>query len=127
MTPADYVEELKERLLTDPTVASFTILRERVTDTEAHLRARATLSDGGTLEFSEYAQIRGDDQMAVVTYSYHWANAAGILVQRWDNTPHFPALPNFPFHTHTGLGNTPASAQPMTLFTVLDEIARRLA
>jgi hypothetical protein len=127
MTPADYLEGLKERLLTDPTVASFTILRERVTDTEAHLRVRATLSDGGALEFSEYAQIRGDDQMVVVTYSYHWASAGGNLIQRWDNTPHFPDLPNFPFHSHAGPDNTPVSAQPMTLFTVLDEIARRLA
>jgi hypothetical protein len=127
MTPADYVEALKERLLTDSAVASFTILRERVTDTEAHLRAQVTLADGGTLEFSEYAQISGDDQMTVVTYSYHWADAHGALVQRWDNTPHFPDLANFPYHSHTGPGNTPAPAQPMTLFTVLDEIASRLA
>ena len=127
MTPADYVEALKERLLTDPVIANFAILRERVTDSEAHLRARVTLADRGTLEFSEYAQMGGDDQMRVITYSYHWADVHGALIQRWDNTPHFPALPNFPYHSHTGSDNTSATAHPMTLFTVLEEISRRLA
>jgi hypothetical protein len=125
MTPAEYVEAIKERLLTDSTVASFAILRERVTDTEAHLRARVVLANGQTLEFSEYAKIGADDQMSVVTYSYHWADALGALIQRWDNTPHFPALANFPYHSHAGPSNAPSPAQPMTLFTVLDDIARR--
>jgi Family of unknown function (DUF6516) len=127
MTPADYVEALKERLVTDAVAANFAILRERVTDSEAPLRARITLINGSTLEFSEYAQIGADDQMLVVTYSYHWADARDALIQRWDNTPHFPTLSNFPHHSHTGPDNTPVPAQPMTLFTVLDEIARQLA
>ncbi len=112
-------------MLTDPIVASFAILRERVTDTEAHLAGRVALANGQTLEFSEYAKIGADDQMTVVTYSYHWADTLGALIQRWDNTPHFPALSHFPYHSHTGPGNTPSPAQPITLFTVLDEIARR--
>jgi len=80
MTPADYLEALKEQLLTDPVVASFAILRERVTDTDAHLRARVALANGQMLEFSEYATMGADDQMKVVTYSYYWTDARGALI-----------------------------------------------
>jgi len=50
---AEYLNLIKERLLTDPIISHFRIVRERVTVTDGHLRARLTLSDGSRLEFSE--------------------------------------------------------------------------
>ncbi len=126
MTPLDYLEAVKERLLTEAHVTSFYIVRERATLTEAYLRARLTLADASQLEFAEYIESRSEAEVEVVAYSYHWADAQGRLIRRWDNTPHFPDLPNFPHHIHEG-SDAVVPGQPMTIGAVLDEIAARLA
>jgi hypothetical protein len=61
----------------------------------------------------------------VITYSYHWADAANQLITRWDNTPHSPDLPGFPDHMHDGATGEVTPGQPMSIFTVLDAIAGR--
>jgi len=61
----------------------------------------------------------------VITYSYHWADANQELIARWDNAPHFPDLPGFPDHMHDGATGEVTPGHPMSIFTVLDEIAGR--
>jgi len=63
------------------------------------------------------------DAMMVMTYSYYWANADGSLIRRWDNTPHFPALPGFPHHCHHATGEVTPS-EPMNIFRILEEMQR---
>ena len=85
MTIAEYLNAIKERLVTDPIVASFEIMRERATPLDGHLRAQPFLVDGSQLEFSEYMQrSRAGGEVEVITYSYHWADANHILLKRWD-------------------------------------------
>jgi hypothetical protein len=127
MTITEYLNAVKERLTTDPVVAGFSVVRERVTLIDGHLRARLALFDGSVLEFSEYVQRSSDDQIDVVTYSYHWTDADGNLIRRWDNTPHFPDLPGFPHHVHDGRAGSVVPGQPANIFLILDEIARILA
>jgi hypothetical protein len=126
MTIADYFDAIKDRLTTDPVVTSFSIVRERTTLVDGHLRARLAISDGSMLEFSEYAQRSPDGQIDVVTYSYHWAGADGNLIRRWDNAPHFPGLPGFPHHIHDRRTDSVLSGEPVSIFVVLDEIAQIL-
>lgn len=126
MTVAGYFDAVKERLLTDRIVARFQLVRERLTLSDGHLRARLTLIDGSRLEFSEYVQLFPDDRIDVVTYSYHWADENDNLIRRWDNTPHYPDLPNSPHHVHSGLADLVSPGQPMSIFAVLDEIAAHL-
>ena len=126
MNIAEYFVTVKERLLTEPSIVEFQITRERATVSDGYLRARLILSDGSWLEFSEYVQRRAADQITVVTYSYHWVNSRNRLIQRWDNTPHFPTLAGAPHHIHTGDDNTVTPGAPTSIFAVLDEIARRL-
>ena len=123
MSITSYRRSIQDRLLSDPLIAHIQVIRERATAGDAHLRARLTLVDGSWLEFSEYAQQMPDGQVGVVTYSYHWADAAGQLIRRWDNTPHFPDLPGAPHHVHDGASSTVASGHPVSLSDVLDEIA----
>jgi hypothetical protein len=33
-------------------------------------------------------------------YSFHWQDAAGEVISRWDNAPHFPHISTFPHHKH---------------------------
>lgn len=127
MNPAEYLEVVKTRLITDTIVASVDIRRERFTLADAHLRAHLELVDGSTLEFSEYVQRRPDGAIEVVTYSYHWSDTQGDLIRRWDNTPHYPDLAGFPHHLHQGPGDTVLPGQPIDIFTVLDSIASVLS
>ncbi len=131
MTIIGYLSAVKERLLTDPIVSDFHILRERTSLSDGYLRVRLILADNTWLEFSEYVQHSLDKEthlersrkVDVITYSYHWANADSKLVKRWDNTPHFPNLANFPHHIHIGSTGKVIAGQPMSIFMVLDEIA----
>lgn len=127
MTVDQYLASIKARLLSDPVILSFHIVRERMTLTDAHLRVRLTLADASRLEFSEYAQRSGSGKIEVITYSYHWADVEDNLIQRWDNTPHFPDLPNFPHHTHNGLTGKVEPGQPVDFFAILGMIAQRLS
>jgi len=119
---SDYLNAIKERILTDSAVVSFRLIRERATLVDGYIRARLNLADGSYLEFAEYVQVV-DETIQVVTYSYHWAAKDESLMRRWDNTPHFPRLPNFPHHIHRGEEDVVAG-QPVDTFIVLDEIAR---
>ncbi|MCB0201549.1 MAG: hypothetical protein H6649_12760 [Caldilineae bacterium] len=122
MNPAEYLEAVKTRLLTEPLIRGFQVRRERSTLADAHLRVRAILFDGSNLEFSEYVQRDLDGVIQVVTYSYNWTDSDGGLIKRWDNTPHFPGLPHFPDHVHDGADDTVLPGVPVDIFVVLDEI-----
>lgn len=102
MTQSEYLDSIKTRLFTDALVGSVQVRRERVTEADGHIRARLEFVDDSWLEFSEYFHRGGESDIEVATYSYHWATAEGRLIQRWDNTPHFPGLPGFPHHVHVG-------------------------
>lgn len=127
MTVDQYLASIKARLLSDPVILHFHIVRERMTLTDAHLRVRLTLIDASRLEFSEYAQRSTSGKIEVVTYSYHWADTADNLIRRWDNTPHFPNLPNFPHHIHLGPTDKVEPGQPVDFFAVLDMIVQHLS
>ena len=122
MTIEAYLEAMQERFVTDPIVTSFQVIRQRSTLIDGYLRARLALVDGSQLEFSEYMQCSSTGEIAVITYSYHWADANNQLIKRGDNTPHFPDLPGFPDHIHDGATGQVTAGQPMSIFAVLDEI-----
>ncbi|MBN1888256.1 MAG: hypothetical protein JW850_09705 [Thermoflexales bacterium] len=124
MTIAEYLEAIKDRLLTDPLITDLDVLRERSTSTDGHMRVRLTLDDHSQLEFSEYVQRSVAGQTNTITYSYHWSDAQGHLIRRWDNTPHFPALAGFPHHVHIGPADTVAPSQPVNILSVLDIIGQ---
>jgi len=126
MTIDTYLDAIKERLVTDPIVTNFHVIRERSTLVDGHLRVRLELADGSQLEFSEYMQRSSMGEIAVTTYSYHWADTDNQLISRWDNTPHFPDLPGFPNRMHHAGTGEVMPGQPMNIFTVLDAIAGRI-
>jgi hypothetical protein len=125
MTIEAYLDSIEERFVTDPIVTSFHVIRERSTWVDGRLRVRLTLADGSHLEFSEYMQRSPAGEIAVITYSYHWADADHQLITRWDNTPHFPDLPGFPDHIHDGATGEVTPGQPMSIVAVLNAIAGR--
>jgi hypothetical protein len=121
-TVAEYHQAVKARLIADPLVLQFDIQRERRTADDGYLRARLLLDNEEELEFSEYVR-RVRDQVQVVTYSFHWTDANGKLICRWDNAPHYPDLPQAPHHIHDGHQDNVLPSASMTIAEVLDKIA----
>ncbi len=126
MTPDDYLNSVKALLLNARSVIRFHIVRQRVTASDCYLRVRVDLIDASRLEFSEYAQTVSSGEIQVATYSYHWQDASATLIRRWDNTPHFPGLQNFPHHVHLGAEGNVTAGQPQSVFTILADIERML-
>jgi len=115
-------DEYERALLLSPAIAGFTIIKRRVLEREGFIRVRAELSSGGFLEFSEYWQEPTEDEIVRYEYTYHWQDAGGLLIQRWDNARHHPDLPHAPHHTHLAGGITEGQAEPPTLQLLLEAI-----
>lgn len=41
-------------------------------------------------------------QNVLADYAYHWQQADGSLIIRWDNAAHYPAIITHPHHKHVG-------------------------
>lgn len=125
MKIADYFETIKDRLLIVSFVADFKISKQVDRSKNGHFRARVTFTDNSQLEFSEFVEQNADDEIQVVTYSYHWSDENDNVIRRWDNTPHFPKLKNFPHHIHVKEDDV-TSGKPIDIFGVLDEIEKTM-
>ena len=125
MKVAEYFESVKDRLLTASFVADFKISKQVDRSKNGHFRARVTFTDNSQLEFSEFVEQNADDEIQVITYSYHWSDENDNIIRRWDNTPHFPKLKNFPHHLHASTEKV-TSGKPIDIFGVLDEIGKMM-
>lgn len=125
MKIADYFETIKDRLLIVSFVTDFKISKQVDRSKNGHFRARVTFTDNSLLEFSEFVEQNADDEIQVVTYSYHWSDENDNIIRRWDNTPHFPKLKHFPHHVHVKEDDV-ISGKPIDIFGVLDEIGKTL-
>jgi hypothetical protein len=98
-----YVERYQEEILT----------AERV-----NLRIRMRFSQGFLLELNEAVVAEGGT-IKHLGYRYHFQDERNRLVFRYDNTPHFPELKNFPHHRHSEGGVT--GYERPSISRVLDE------
>lgn len=79
------------------------------------LRARAHLKDGFILHINE-SLGRG-----YRNYSYH-IEKRNMMVRRWDNAPHWPAMKTFPHHLHISDEDQPIECEEIFIEDVLNEI-----
>ena len=117
---------LEQRLLESDAVSSYTVVRREVTPTDGKVRVRAQLRDGGLIELFEYVALDVGGQVARLKYAYHWQNANGLLVRRWDAVPHHPQLPYAPHHIHLPDGSVEGMAEPPDAIEVLAQIEANL-
>ena len=106
---------LEQRLLDSDAVSSYVVIRRQITPADGKVRIRARLKDGSTLELFEYVAPDAGGQAVRLEYSYHWQNAEGVLIHRWDAVPHHPQLPHTPHHVHMSDGSVEGVAEPLTL------------
>ena len=64
-----------------------------------NLRIRLRFNQTYLLEINE-AIVLQDNQLEFLDYRYHFQDEQNQLIFRYDSTPHFPNLPNFPHHKH---------------------------
>ena len=111
----DYFESVKILLqntrLTLPPEVNYD-RRDRET---GFLRGDLVFKDGSHLHFREFVQVKR--RPPVNRYMY----ADGTLIFRYDDTGHFPGLPNAPHHKHIGENDVIAADAP-DLHSVLKEI-----
>ena len=72
---------------------------EIITTNRINLRVRIRFQNGHLLEINE-ATIVDEELQIHLGYRYHFQDEHNHLVFRYDNTPHFPKLDNFPHHKH---------------------------
>jgi len=98
-------------------IAGYDVLQYRMAGGSYQFIARVRLSDQTELHVKDYLFLDGARK-----YSYHWQDAAGRCIIRWDNAPHHQATGTFPFHKHLGERETIEESPPMKLSLVLEYI-----
>ncbi len=123
---ADYLARLKALIVLSPCVVHWTVLREEVLEEGGLFRYRLILRDGSALEMFERFQVVVED-VEVTKYSFHWQDAAGQLLKRWDNAAHHPEVATHPHHMHDGSEANVQPHDPMNAEKLLAFIAEALA
>ena len=88
-------------------------------DRRGTIRGRLKFHDGSLLDFGEVLILQSR-HIVKLRYAYHYQNASGEVIFRYDNAPHYPNLPTHPHHKH--VGSTVEPAQVTDLSEVLREI-----
>ena len=96
---------------------------EIVAVNRVNLRIRVRFQNGYMLELNE-AIIGEAGHPKRLGYRYHFQDEQNNLVFRYDNTPHFPLLDNFPHHKH--LPDKVTEVVEPSILKVIEE-ARQLA
>jgi hypothetical protein len=87
--------------------------------TRGNLRIRLRFPDQALLEMSE-AVVLMAEELRWLGYRYHYQDASGAMLFRYDNAPHHPEIPTHPDHKHAG-DRIVASAHP-SIEQVLQEV-----
>lgn len=83
-------------------------------------RSELRFYDGSRLSIVEQLGPVGKQDYNRVAYKFHYQDKDGNLIFRYDNSPHYPHLPTFPAHKHSG--DSIIEAEPPDLNDVLTEI-----
>ena len=96
---AAYLERVERTIRQCSQVYVEQYIEEILTPERANLRIRLRFDSGHLLEISEAVAVeRG--RLVPLDYRYHCQDEANRLIFRYDCTPHFPGLANFPHHKH---------------------------
>ena len=94
-----YLEEMESAVGSLQGVYVERYQEEILTIDRTNLRIRVRLSQGFLLELNEAVVAEGETTRHL-DYRYHFQDEESRVIFRYDNTPHFPELKNFPHHKH---------------------------
>lgn len=116
----DYFRQIEALLAAAGAVHSSSLTYDRRSPDIGFIRGEIYFLDGSQLHLREFIDVENGIERYM--YAYHYQRSDGAFVFRYDNSPHFPALPTFPHHKHETGEATVVAASPPDLQTVLVEI-----
>ena len=116
----DYFHEIASIINAEACIEGSSMAYDKRTPHIGFLRGSLYFSDVSVLHFREYVNVQNAIERYMYVYQYHDRN--GVLLFRYDNSPHFPQLSTFPHHKHDGSESNVINATPPDLGMVLDEI-----
>ncbi|MCL1475001.1 toxin TumE [Argonema antarcticum] len=115
---SDYLDRVEQAIQQCSNVDVERYEEEILTPNRANLKIRLRFNQTHLLEINE-AIVVADNQLEFLDYRYHFQDEQNRLIFRYDSTPHFPNLPNFPHHKH--LPNDVIAALKPEITQVLQE------
>ena len=124
---SSYVANIELALVSSAIIAEYHIVRSWANTDDGYIRLRATLTNQDFLEAAEYFTLQ-EDRIVTVDYHFQWMDSERkTLRRRWDSTPHFPKLENFPHHIHTGAHETVIPGSSISLIDLLQILEDKIA
>lgn len=120
-----HFEKLEQELCSASAVQQYRVVQQEVAQHSGHTRVRVRLIDGGLFELFERVTADPDGTLTIDKYRYHWQDANGKVIRRWDNAAHHQHLPYAPHHVHLPDGSVEGVADPPDAIKVLDRIETR--
>jgi len=94
-----YLDAVEQAVLSCDGIYVERYTEEILTPERVNLRLRLRFDKGYFMEIHE-AVIIDNQNLVHLDYRYHCQDEQNCLVFRYDCTPHFPKLANFPHHKH---------------------------
>jgi Family of unknown function (DUF6516) len=92
----DYFRQV-DAFITGPSIVhSFSMTYDKRSTYIGFIRGSVYFLDGSVLHLREFVNVQHSVERYM--YAYHYQRPDDTFVFRYDNTPHFPALPTFPHH-----------------------------
>ncbi len=121
----DYFRQIATLIATAGIVHSSSITYDKRSTSIGFIHGDISFLDGFQLHLREFVNVEHGTERYM--YAYHYQRPDGALVFRYDNSPHFPALPTFPHHKHEASRANVMAASAPDLQTVLGEIRSLMA
>lgn len=115
----EYFRTIDALLAVSSIVREYSVHFDKRSLAKGYLRGDVVFQDDSRLHFREFVSIGIEDERMV--YAYHYQRADGSLVFRYDNTAHYPELPNAPHHRHDE-SDLVIGVTPPNLESILHEI-----
>ena len=116
----DYFREIAAVIKAEGSIEGASVAYDKRTPHIGFLRGTLYFTDGSALHLREYVRVHKDIERYMYVYQYQ--DREGVLIFRYDNSPHFHSLPTFPHHKHEGSEPNVISTTPAYLAVVLGEI-----
>jgi hypothetical protein len=115
-----YLQSLLDAVASSRLVRASSVTLDRRTLYAGIVRGDLYFADGSRLHFREL--VESDSGIVRHMYAYHYQDASGTLIFRYDDTPHHLTLQTCPHHKHAGSETNILPAEPPQLLSVLLEI-----
>ena len=117
----EYFQQIEQHIALCPAIIATEIVKDKRSLYIGLIEGKLTFLDGSELHFVEFVTVKTGIKR--YKYSYHYQQASGALLFRYDMAPHHRDVATFPHHKHTASGQVIESFAP-ELNHILDEMEK---